>query len=59
MPAWVWVLLGLSALGFSLWWTDSSIGVDATEEFGTALAILLIVAVLVGLVVSFVAGSWG
>lgn len=58
MPAWVWVLLGLSALGFVLWRLDSSLGLDATEGFGTALAILLILAVLGVLLLSFVTADW-
>lgn len=58
MPAWVWILLGLSALGFVLWWLDNEIGVDATERFGSTLAILLILAVIVGLVLSFMTADW-
>jgi hypothetical protein len=58
MPAWVWVLLGLSALGFCLWWLERETGLDATEEFGTPLAILLIAAVLVVLLLSFATADW-
>jgi hypothetical protein len=46
MPAWVWVLLGLTALAFVLWWLDNKMGLDATERFGKALAILFILAVI-------------
>ena len=58
MPAWVWVLLGLSALGFVLWLLDNRMGLDATERFGKALAILFILAVLGGLILSFVSADW-
>lgn len=58
MPVWVWVLLGLSALGFVLWLLDDRMGLDATERFGRALAILFILAVLGGLVLSFANADW-
>ncbi len=58
MPVWVWVLLGLTALGFVLWLLDNRMGLDATERFGKALAILFILAVLGGLVLSFVNADW-
>jgi hypothetical protein len=58
MPIWVLLLLGLSALGFALWWLDNRMGVDATERFGKALAILLILAVIAGIVLSFVNADW-
>ena len=58
MPAWVWVLLVLSALGFVLWLLDNRTGLDATERFGRALAILFILAVLAVLVLSFVNADW-
>jgi len=58
MPVWVLLLLGLSALGFALWWLDNQMGLDATERFGKVLAILLILAVLGGLVLSFVNADW-
>jgi hypothetical protein len=58
MPVWVWVLLGLSALGFVLWLLDDRMGLDATERFGKALAILFILAVLGGLMLSFVNADW-
>jgi hypothetical protein len=58
MPVWIWVLLGLSALGFVLWLLDNRMELEATERFGKALAILLILAVLVGLVLSFVTADW-
>jgi hypothetical protein len=44
MPVWVWVLLGLTALGFVLWLLDNRMGLDATERFGKAPAILFILA---------------
>lgn len=58
MPAWVWVLLGLSALGFVLWLLDNRMELDATERFGKALTILLILAVLGGLILSFANADW-
>jgi hypothetical protein len=58
MPVWIWVLLGLSALGFVLWLLDNRMGLDATERFGKALAILFILAVLGGLILSFVNADW-
>ncbi len=58
MPVWVWVLLGLSALGSVLWLLDNRMGLDATERFGKALAILFILAVLGGLILSFVNADW-
>jgi hypothetical protein len=58
MPAWVWVLLGLSAIGFVLWWLDDKKGLDAIERFGKGLAILFIVAVLGGLILSFATADW-
>lgn len=57
MPAWVWILLGLSAGGTVLWVLDNR-GLDATERFGKALAILFILAVLGGLIFSFVNADW-
>jgi UDP-N-acetylmuramyl pentapeptide phosphotransferase/UDP-N-acetylglucosamine-1-phosphate transferase len=58
MPVWVWVLLGLSALGFVLWLLDDRMELEATERFGKALAILFILAVLGGLVLSFMTADW-
>jgi hypothetical protein len=58
MPVWVWVLLGLTTLGFILWLLDNRMGLDATERFGKALAILFILAVLGGLVLSFLNADW-
>jgi hypothetical protein len=58
MPVWVWVLLGLTALGFVLWLLDNRMGLDATERFGKALAILFILAVIGGLILSFVNADW-
>jgi di/tricarboxylate transporter len=58
MPAWVWVLLGLTAVGFVLWLLDSRMGLEATERFGKTLAILFILAVIVALVLSFVNAEW-
>lgn len=58
MPVWIWVLLGLSAIGFVLWLLDNRMELEATERFGKALAILFILAVLVGLVLSFVTADW-
>ena len=58
MPPWVWILLGLTALGFVLRWLDDEIGMEATERFGSTLAIVLILAVIVGLVLSFATADW-
>jgi len=57
MPVWVWVLLGLSAVGLVLWLLDNR-GLDATERSGKALAILFILAVLGGLMLSFMNADW-
>jgi len=58
MPVWVWVLLGLTAIGFVLWLLDNRMGLDATERFGKVLAILFILAVLGGLMLSFANTDW-
>jgi hypothetical protein len=58
MPVWVWILLGLTALGFVLWLLDNKTGVDATERFGKAFAVLFILAVLGGLALSFLNADW-
>jgi hypothetical protein len=58
MPVWVWVLLGLTAFGFVLWLLDNRMRLDATERFGKALAILFILAVLGGLILSFMNADW-
>jgi di/tricarboxylate transporter len=58
MPAWAWILLVLTALGFVLWLLDNRMGLDATERFGRALAILFILAILAVLVLSFLNADW-
>jgi hypothetical protein len=58
MPVWIWVLLGLAAIGFVLWLLDNRMGLNATERFGRALAILFILAVLGGLILSFLNAGW-
>jgi hypothetical protein len=58
MPAWVWILLGLSALAFVLWLLDNRMGLDATERYGRALAILFILAIIVVLYLSVVNAGW-
>lgn len=58
MPALVWILLGLMALGFVLWLLDNRTGLDATERYGKVLAILFILAVLIGLVLGFANADW-
>jgi di/tricarboxylate transporter len=58
MPAWVWILLALTALGFLLWLLDNRMGLDVTERFGKTLAILFILAGLAVLVLSFVTADW-
>jgi len=57
MPAWVWILLGLSALGFVLWLLDRA-GLDATERHGKALALLFILAVIAALILGFANADW-
>lgn len=57
MPAWVWILLGLSAVGSVLWLLDSR-GFEATERFGKTLTILFILAVIGGLILSVVNADW-
>jgi hypothetical protein len=58
MPVWVWVLLGLSAVGFVFWLLDNRMGLDVIERFGKALAILFILALLGGLLFSYVNADW-
>lgn len=58
MPAWLWVLLVLTALGFVLWLLDNRTGLEATERFGKTLAILFILAVLAAIVLGFVTADW-
>jgi hypothetical protein len=58
MPAWVWILLGLSAVGFVFWLLEHAAGLDVTERFGRALAILFILAVIGGLIFSFMNMDW-
>lgn len=58
MPVWVWVLLGLSAVGFVLRLLDNRMEPGATERFGKALAILFILAVLCAVVLSLVTADW-
>lgn len=58
MPVWVWALLGLTAIGFVLWLLDNRTELDATERFGRSLAILFILAILGGLILSFVSADW-
>jgi heme/copper-type cytochrome/quinol oxidase subunit 1 len=58
MPAWVWILFGLTAIGFVFWLLEDATGLDVTERFGRALAILFILAVIGGLVFSFMNMDW-
>lgn len=58
MPTWIWVLLGLTTLGFVLWLLEDRLRLDVTERFGKALAILFILAIVAGLVLSFVNADW-
>ena len=58
MPAWVWILLALSALGLVLWLLDNKTELDATERSGKPLAILFILAVLVAVVLGFANADW-
>ena len=57
MPTWVWLFLALTALGLLLRQLDAA-GLDATERFGKPLTILLILALIAGLVLSFVYADW-
>jgi hypothetical protein len=58
MPTWVWVLLGLTAIGFVLWLLEDTLRLDVNERFGRALAILFILAVIAGLILSFLNADW-
>jgi hypothetical protein len=58
MPVWVWILLGLSVLGFVLGLLDNKAELDTTERFGRAFAILFILALLGGLILSFLNADW-
>jgi hypothetical protein len=58
MPAWVWILFGLTAIGFVFWLLENTAGLDVTERFGRALAILFILAVIGGLIFSFMNMDW-
>jgi hypothetical protein len=58
MPVWVWVLLGLTTLGLVLWLLDNRMGLEATERFGKALAILSILAVFGAIVLGFLNADW-
>lgn len=58
MPAWVWILFGLTAVGLVFWLFENAAGLDVTERFGRALAILFILAVIGGLIVSFMNMDW-
>lgn len=58
MPAWLWILLGLTALGFVLWLLDSRTGLEATEKSGRVLAILFILGVLAAVVLNFMNADW-
>ena len=58
MPAWIWILLGLTALGFVFWLLDEVMELDVIERFGKTLAILFILAVLGGLIFAFMNADW-
>jgi hypothetical protein len=58
MPTWVWILLSLTALGFFLRLLDERMGLNATERYGKALAIMFILAVLGGLILGFMNAEW-
>jgi hypothetical protein len=58
MPVWLLLLLGLSALGFALWWLDNRTELDATERFGRALAILFVLGALAAVVLGFLNADW-
>jgi len=58
MPAWVWLLVGLTALGCVFWLIENATGLDVTERFGKALPILFVLALLGGLVFSFLNADW-
>jgi membrane-anchored protein YejM (alkaline phosphatase superfamily) len=58
MPVWIWALMGLTALGFVFWLLERERGLDVTERFGKALTILFILALLAGLIFSFLNADW-
>lgn len=58
MPTWIWVLLALTAVGSVLWLLEDRLQLDMTERFGRALAILFIIAIIAGLIFSFVNADW-
>jgi len=58
MPTWAWILLALLAIGFGVRLLQGGKGPEATERLEQALAILLIVAVIVGLLLAFVLADW-
>lgn len=57
MPVWVWILLGLTAVGFVLWLLDDR-RLEATERLGKTLAILFVLAVLAAIVLGFTNADW-
>jgi amino acid transporter len=57
MSAWIWILMGLSAVGTVLLFLDYR-GFDATERFGKALAILFILVLIGGFIFSFMNTEW-
>jgi heme A synthase len=57
MPAWIWILLALTAIGLALWLLDRR-GREATEKSGKTLAILFILAVLAAVVLGFMNADW-
>ncbi len=52
MPAWIWILLGLTVVAFVLRLLDVT-GLEATERYGKALAILFILVVIGALMIGF------
>jgi hypothetical protein len=54
MPAWAWVVIGVVALGFVLWFFEEVLDWRASDFLGKVLAILLLLAVLGGLVYGIV-----
>jgi hypothetical protein len=58
MPVWVWLLLGLTALGLLIRVLEGATGTDLTERHGKALTILFILALIGGLVLGFMNMDW-
>lgn len=58
MPTWAWILLGLTAIGLALRLLDREIGPEESERLGRAITILFILALIAGLIFSFLNMDW-